>query len=122
MTEITFKDNTYHLLYNGAAMFELQDIDSIFEGVRKDFDVFCRVLSTLTQQGELYRRYMGHEPGKFLDADELRVAVLPYEIHELQEAAFAAIVAGLRREVEEENKERDLSLEKLKKKPDKTKK
>jgi hypothetical protein len=122
MTEITFKDEKYYLLYNGAALFALQDIPNIFEVIGKDFEVFCRVVSTLSEQGELCRRYEGHDPGAILDEETLRVTVLPYEIMELRAAATQAIIAGLSREVEEENKERDLSLEKLKKKLDKAKK
>lgn len=122
MIEITFKDEKYHLLYNGAALFALQDIPNIFEAIAKDFEAFCRVVSTLSEQGELCRRYEGHDPGAILDEEALRVTVLPFEIVELRTAAMQAIIAGLTREVEEENKERDLSLEKLKKKPAKAKK
>lgn len=120
MTEITFKGKTYYLLYNGAAMFELQDMENIYKSLTSDFEAFCRIATTLSEQGELLRRYEGYDPGETLKADELRVTVLPYEMVELQQAAAKAILAGMKREVEEEKKERDLSLEKYKKKPGKT--
>ena len=103
-------------------MFELQDVDNIFTALGKDFTTFCRVLSVLSLQGELLRRYECQDIGSPLDEEFLQVATLPYEVVELKAAAINAIMAGLKRDVEEEKKERDLSLEKLKKKPGKAKK
>lgn len=120
MTEIEFKNKKYYLFYNGAAMYALQDIDNVFEALGKDFDVFCRVLSVLSQQGELMRRHEGYDSGEVLNSDELKITMLPYEVVELRSAAINAVISGLKREVEDEKKERDLSLEKFKKKADKT--
>jgi len=120
MSEITFKGKTYYLLYNGAAMFELQDIENIYEAITGDFEAFCRIVATLSRQGELLRRYEGYDAGKVLDEEILRITALPYEVLELQQAVTKAILAGMKREVEEDKKERDLSLEKFKKKPGKT--
>lgn len=121
MIEITFKNETYFLLYNGAAMFELKDIKNIYKAVTGDFEAFCRIVATLSRQGELLRRYEGYDTGKVLDEKTLRITALPYEVLELQQAATKAVLSGLKREVEEEKKERDLSLEKFKKKQGKVK-
>lgn len=115
---ITFAGREYHLLYNGAAMFKLQDIDSPFTAITKDFDAFCRIISVLSEQGELFRRYEGYDPGSFIDPEEFAVKVSPVDVTEYRIAAMDAVLAGMSREVEAESKERDISLEKFKKKPD----
>ena len=118
MFKVEFAGEDYCLLYNGAAMFALQDVDLIFTAINKDIDVFCRVVSVLSEQGELYRRYEGHDHGGSIDADNFKLSSTPAEMMSMRVAVLNALLSGMGREIEPEEAERDLSLEKFKKKPD----
>ena len=118
MVKVEFSGEEYYLLYNGAAMFALQDVDLIFTAISKDIDVFCRVVSVLSEQGELLRRYQGHDHGGIINAEEFKFMSTPAEMMNMRVAVLNALLSGMEREIEPEKAERDLSLEKFKKKPD----
>jgi hypothetical protein len=71
----------------------------------------------LSEQGELYRRYMGHEPGGILKIEGGGLLLSPVEAISLRTAVLESISRGLLREVEPgADEEIDLGLEELAKK------
>lgn len=113
-----FKDKTYYLLYNGNAMFKLNEIKGekdLMQSLANDFDFICKAAEVLSEQGELMRRYEGFDNGEILKADELELLISPLEIAELRNVICNAILSGIGREINEEE-EVDLSLAKAQKK------
>ena len=68
----SFNGQTYHLLFNGAALFDIYDefgtegsvTDHILGKDRKALEALCWYLEELAWQGELLRRYEGRDPQK----------------------------------------------------------
>ena len=116
-TKINFAGEEYHLAYNGTAFFELQDIEDIFTAMKTDFSVFCRVIKTLTEQGELVRRYQGYDSGTFIRPEQLTIEMSALDVIELRKAAADAILAGMKREVEGKKKTATSASKNLKRKP-----
>lgn len=64
---VTLGGVTYHLLLNGAALFDLYDrfgdtgslTDHLQGAGREAFENTCFFLAKLAEQGELWRRYLG---------------------------------------------------------------
>lgn len=112
-----------YLLYNGAALFELQEthgdpqalIDALNDRSKKGFEALCHIVAVLAEQGELMRRYIGHTPTEIPKESDLAVAITPLDILALVPAASSAIIKGLSRE-ETEGEEIDLGLAELQKK------
>lgn len=124
------------LMYNGAAMFDLQErythevegecgeiheepqniTEVIEQGGKKGFEALCDVAAVLAEQGELYRRFMGYDRAEIMTAKEIAVLATPEDILNLRLAVIKAVILGLKREVDDPNEERDLVLEELNKK------
>lgn len=119
--EAAFQGHTYHLLFNGHAMFAVQELfgerelsDVIFTQTAEGLDALVTVFCMLAEQGELARRYEGYDAGGLPDAEQLRLAVMPADLPGLRGAVMKAILKGYGREIEEE--ETDLGLAELQKK------
>ena len=125
-----FKGSVYPLLYNGAAMFAVQDkygvniSDIIFSpdddetpGAER-FKQICTFLTILAEQGELYRRHTGHTPNPMLELDELLLRATPMDHITMRGAAMQAVISGLSRDENDSNpdEEIDLFLRELEKK------
>lgn len=116
LQKVEINGQEYHLLFNGETYFKLRDVDNLMTAIRDDYDTFCRVAALMSEHGELYRRYKGYDPGEALDKDELRLTLNPIEAVELRKAIIAGINAAFTREVKGKKVERDIGLEKIKKK------
>ena len=118
--ELEFNGGKYSLLYNGAAMFAVNDAvggGQVFDRITKDFNVLCTVLQILSEQGELARRYAGHDPGAVLDTEEFRVLASPVDAAQATQLVYKAVLSGMGREIEEEKpKQIDEGLLELEKK------
>lgn len=116
-----WQGKTYHLLYNGRAMFAARDalgdqdiIAALTQpgaaGMQATVQAFC----ILAEQGELVRRMDGHAHGSIPDADDVAARIMPDELIELQQAVVNAVMRGYHRDQPEE--EIDLGLAELQKK------
>ena len=116
----------YTFIFNGAALFACYDkfgygespIDMITPNTAEGLDSLCWMAETLSEQGELVRRYLGYEKGPILKAAEISVLALPIDIIELRNAIVGAVAVGFKRETGEDE-EIDLGLIELEKKTEK---
>lgn len=113
----------YHLLLNGAALFDIYDrfggegsvLDHVRGGSRASFEALCWYLEKLCTQGELLRRYEGRDKGPIPAADMFRTCLSPLDVPRARLAIHAAVAAGFGRE-EAERREVDKGLLELEKK------
>lgn len=124
LTPFEFNGTAYHLLLNGAAMFDIYDqfgqegsiIDHIKGNDRDAFEAICWYLEELATQGELFRRKQGFDKGPILSADVLMVELSPLDVLEARAAIKTAIYRGFVREEGEPPREIDKGLLELEKK------
>lgn len=115
---------TYYLLFNGAAMFNIYDqfgsegsvVDHIRGNGRNAFEAVCWYLEELSTQGELYRRKQGFDKGPVLSAADLMVELSPLGLLDARAQLKSAIYAGFVQEEAEPPKEIDKGLLELEKK------
>ena len=112
-----------HLLFNGAAMFELKTafkgktaIEAIKSKDPNHFENLCKVAAVMGEQGELYRRFMGYDKQPITTLDELKIIISPFDTIDVMNAVLQAITLGYTRETEDEDEEVDLGLAELNKK------
>ncbi len=115
----------YHLLFNGAALFDVYDqfgeegsvLDHIKGNSRSAFEAICWYLEELAAQGELLRRHMGHDQQTVPSAELFMTFLSPLDIPRARKAIHAAIASGFgREEVPEELERIDKSLAEFEKK------
>ena len=113
---------TYHLCMNGAALFDIYEkfgtsggLTDPIEGTDKAaFQATCWMLHKLSEQGELVRRYEGHDRAPYLLEGQLRAILSPADVIVARGAIKEAVAAGFRMEVEKaEPEEIDLGLMEL---------
>ena len=105
---ITLAGQDYYLVFNGQAMFEVEDrfggatklLDAVNTPGRDGFESLCGGLAILAEQGELARRALGYDKGPLPTEEHLRVVTGPAEIAPLRAALLSAILAGFGREGE----------------------
>lgn len=122
--EYQLGERTFHLCLNGAALFDLYDrfgqdapLLSHIEGNDKaGFENLCWMLAKLSEQGELVRRYEGHEAGKIPSEHFFRTNLAPLEVARAKQAVTEAVMLGFEREVPGEDERIDLGLLELEKK------
>ena len=112
-----------YLLFNGAAMFELKTAlgeKSIFKAIKSTnpnhFENLCKVAAVMGEQGELYRRFMGHDKQPITTFDELKIIISPADTIDIMNAILQAVTLGYTRDTEDEEAEVDLGLAELNKK------
>jgi hypothetical protein len=105
--KITILDETYFLVLDGEGMFEIRDAfggskplcEIMEQDTREGFDATCKAAAILAERGELVRRRLGYEPGKFPEPDDFRLLLRPCEIVEVKNAIINAITLGYGREI-----------------------
>lgn len=115
---------TYHLLLNGAALFDLYDrfgdrgslADHLQGSGRDAFENTCFFLEKLAEQGELWRRYQGYDHGPLPEAEAFRVGLTPMEAVLARKAVVEALTAGFAQEETEKPGTVDKGLLALQKK------
>lgn len=117
---------TWHLLMNGAAYYDILDkygteAGSILEHIRPNdkagLEATCWFLAKLAEQGELWRRYQGHEHGPFLAAQRARAVMMLEDVARAKLAITEAVALGFARETKDPTPEYvDKTLQELKKK------
>lgn len=125
--KFTLAGRVYHLLFNGAALFEVEDrfgganrlIETALCSGREAFEALCEGFSILAEQGELARRALGYDPEPMVDKEEIRALVTPLELVEMRSALVRAVMLGFGREIESEE-DTDLVLLELSQKKTKS--
>lgn len=115
---------TYHLLLNGAALFDLYDrfgdtgslADHLQGGGREAFENTCFFLEKLAEQGELWRRYLGYGHSPLPTAETFLVTLSPLEAAAAKKAVMEALLVGFAREEGERPRTVDKGLAALQKK------
>lgn len=126
LTPFEFNGETYHLLLNGAAMFNIYDRfgydisagEPIKGNSRDAFEAVCWYLEELATQGELYRRRQGFEKQDIPGEELFQVELMPLDVPRAKAAIRTAICAGFFQEETEKPKEIDKGLMELEKKTD----
>lgn len=121
---VTLGGVTYHLLLNGAALFDLYDrfgdtgslTDHLQGAGREAFENTCFFLAKLAEQGELWRRYLGYDHGPLPAAEQLRITLSPLDAAAAKQAVIEAVLAGFAREEGEKPRMVDKGLQALQKK------
>lgn len=120
---MTLAGQDYYLVFNGLAMFEVNDryggatklLDAVDAPGREGFEALCGGLAILAEQGELARRALGYDKGPMLAEEAIRTLATPAEIAPLRTALVTAILSGFGREVESDQ-DVDLGLLELEQK------
>lgn len=115
---ITIAGKERYLLFNGIAMFAIDEefggttelMEAIGKNDEEGYRNICKVIALLAEQGELARRYYGHDSQEILSADDIEVCTIPADIVRMRLAIPLAISAGFGREIKPENEEIDLGL------------
>lgn len=109
----------YWLVYTADAFFEINErygtnfLEKLRPASREAYEMALGCICILAREGELCRRYMGHDKLPMLEEETLHRTILPDGIAPLKNAVMNAVFAGMRVEVEEEQE----TKEKGKKKP-----
>lgn len=118
---VTIGGVTYYPLYNIQAMFRMQDdlpedfLEKITDNTKASFELAFRIFSILCEEGEAVRVHYGYERSPLPDWEEAQWSYLPADITAMKNAVFAAVMLGLKKEVDLDE-EVDLILLELKKK------
>lgn len=122
--EFELVGRTYHLLLNGAALFDAYDhfgdkgdlMDHIAGANRDSFENTVWMLVKLCQQGEAWRRYNGEDPQPMLSTEAALLFLGPMDVIRARAAIREAYALGFEREAPSEEEEIDLGLLELQKK------
>lgn len=122
-TRLALNGAEYHLIYNGEAKFEIEELtdgDELFMRLsptdREGFELLLRAVEIMSQQAEACRRYENLDIGPAFSSAEQAKLVLPADLPRLHAAAVNAILKGLGAEVGGEDEEIDEGLAELNKK------
>lgn len=122
--EYALNGQTYHLLLNGAALFDAYDkfgdkgdlLERVSGTSRASFDDTVWMLVKLAQQGEAVRRFEGAAARPMLTAEAALRTMGPLDVVRARAAIRAAYALGFEREAPSEEEEIDLGLLELQKK------
>ncbi len=114
----------FYLCLNGAALFDLYDkfgqenglMENISGDDRNAYNATCFYLATMANQGEIVRRYQGHEPGKFATDAFFRANLATWDVARAKNAVKTALQQGFNREEIDPAEAIDLGLLELEKK------
>ena len=63
----------------------------------------CWLAALMASQGELQRRYLGHEPRKMITMEDLRLSVMPADAIRLRQAVRDAMEQGFQRDIPDQD-------------------
>ena len=63
----------------------------------------CWLAALMASQGELQRRYLGHEPRKMITVEDLRLSVMPADANRLRQAVRDAMEQGFQRDIPDQD-------------------
>ena len=122
--DFAWQGQILHLLLNGAALFDIFDrygqtveIPVLIAGSdRKSLEATCWVLWKLAEQGELARRYMGHDRERPPTVEKLLALMTPLEVPQARLAITRTVRLGFSMSHKEPEEYVDLGLQELQKK------
>lgn len=121
----TLRGKKYGLYYNGAAMFDVQDVlggdtTQLFTVIRgrsrEKFAKLCEMIEIMSAQYNKAMAAVGRPAPELLRAEYLHAVAALRDIDKLQNMVIEAINAGLAQEETEEDEEIDIGLIELQKK------
>lgn len=100
--DFDWNGQTLHLLLNGAALFDIFDrygsdteILTLIDGSdKKSYLNTCWLLYKLAEQGELARRFLGHDHERYPTAERLAASLMPLEVPKARRAITQAVKLG----------------------------
>lgn len=103
------------LVYNGSAMFALNEIGDI-KVILEDNKLVISAYAVLAREGELVRRYYGYDHKPILSEDEYRTIASPADLPSMAWAVSDAFLAGMKCEISGKNERIDVTTRELEKK------
>lgn len=70
----------------------------------------CWLAALMASQGELQRRYLGHEPRKMITLEDLRLSVMPADAIRLRQAVRDAMEQGFQRDIPDQDPVEEVNL------------
>lgn len=70
----------------------------------------CWLAALMASQGELQRRYLGHEPRKMITMEDLRLSVMPADAIRLRQAVRDAMEQGFQRDIPDQDSVEEVNL------------
>ena len=70
----------------------------------------CWLAALMASQGELQRRYLGHEPRKMITVEDLRLSVMPADAIRLRQAVRDAMEQGFQRDIPDQDPVEEVNL------------
>ena len=105
MIPFEYRGGEYRLYFNGLLLYAFLDrygdkgvMEVLEQDGKEGLEANIWLLCELTRQAELYRRYLGEEPGAVLDYARTLAAVPPGEIPEIRGTVALAVAEGFRRD------------------------
>lgn len=124
MVKCTFNGREIYLNYSVGVMFEViekyGDVSTALTYMQEDtkggFEVTKHLGLLMAQDGELARRYIGHDPSPMLEESELNFHLNPVDYEAFKASVVYAISAGYGRDNAAAAKEVDVGLQALEQK------
>lgn len=124
--ELNVYGKTCHLRLTSAALYDIYEhfgketsvFDNISGSDKAAFDAVCWYLAKLSEQGELARRWEGHEAQELFTEADFRTLMTPSDFPAAKLAVIRALNMGFGREVEDDEPV-DLVLLEMQKKTEK---
>ena len=100
--DFDWNGQTLHLLLNGTALFDIFDryrsdaeiLELIDGSDKKSYLNTCWILYKLAEQGELARRFLGHDHERYPTAERLAALTMPLEVPKARRAISRALKLG----------------------------
>lgn len=120
---VTLEDRELFLVFNGAAMFEAEElfggssamVKAVYLPGREGMDALCKAVAMLSAQGAAVRRYMGYDAPPPISEEEIKVLAGPGDLLRLGKAVNRAVTVGYGRDVDDKG-DVDLGLVELRQK------
>ena len=118
--DFEFNNTTYALSFTTEALFTVYDkfgYTSDILGTTKALEPSvegwkncCWLAALMASQGELQRRYLGHEPRKMITMEDLRLSVMPADAIRLRQAVRDAMEQGFQRDIPDQDPVEEVNL------------
>ena len=108
--EVNIYGRTCHLRLTSAALYDIYEhfgkdksaFDNIEGAGKAAFEAICWYFAKLAEQGELTRRFQGHEPRDIITETEVKLLLTPGDLPKAKLAVLRAMQQGFGREVEDD--------------------
>ena len=118
--DFEFNGTTYALSFTAEALFAVYDkfgytsdvlvTTKALEPSVEGWKNCCWLAALMASQGELQRRYLGHEPRKMITVEDLRLSVMPADANRLRQAVRDAMEQGFQRDIPDQDPVEEVNL------------